>query len=76
MEWIDISLSRGPSQLRDQTLVSCMAGGFLTTKPLPEAHDKPRQHIKKQRDHFADKGLHSQSYGFSSNYVWMWELLH
>ena len=29
-----------------------------------ESYDKPRQHIKKQRYHFADKGPHSQSYGF------------
>ena len=36
----------------------------------------PRQHIKKQRHHFADKGLYSQSYGFSSIHVWMWELDH
>ena len=33
-----------------------------------------RQHIKKQRHYFADKGQSSQSYGFSSSYVWMWEL--
>ena len=32
--------------------------------------------IKKQRHHFADKGLCSQSYGFSSRHVWMWELVH
>ena len=32
------------------------------------------QHIKKQRYHFADKGAYSQSYGFSSSHVWMWEL--
>ena len=37
-------------------------------------YDKPRQHIKKQRHHFADKDPSSQSYGFSSNHVWMWEL--
>ena len=30
--------------------------------------------MKKQRHHFADKGSHSQSYGFSSGHVWMWEL--
>ena len=35
---------------------------------------QPRQHIKKQRHHFADKGPSSQSYGFSSSHVWMWEL--
>ena len=36
-----------------------------------ESYDNPRQSIKKQRHHFADKGLSSQSYGFSSNHVWM-----
>ena len=40
------------------------------------SYDKPRQHIKKQRHHFADKHLSSQSYVFSSNHVWMWELHH
>ena len=34
----------------------------------------PRQHIKKQRHYFADKGPSSQSYGFSSSHTWMWEL--
>ena len=34
-----------------------------------KSHDKPRQHIKKQRHHFADKDPHSPSYGFSSNHV-------
>ena len=37
-------------------------------------YDKPRQHINKQRHYFAVKGLSSQSYGFSSSHVWMWEL--
>ena len=32
------------------------------------------QHIKKQRYYFANKGLSSQGYGFSSSHVWMWEL--
>ena len=35
-----------------------------------------RQCIKKQRHHFANNGLSSQSYGFSSIHVWMWELDH
>ena len=35
-----------------------------------------RQCIKKQRHHFASKGLYSQSCGFSSSHVWMWELGH
>ena len=34
------------------------------------------QHIKKQGHYFADKGLSSQSYSFSSSHVWMWELDH
>ena len=42
-----------------------------TLAPKKKSHDKPRQHIKKQRPHFADKGPYSQSYGFSSNHVWM-----
>ena len=37
-------------------------------------HDQPRQHIKKHRHYFANKGPSSQSYGFSSSHVWMWEL--
>ena len=32
---------------------------------------RTRQHIKKQRHHFANKGPSSQSYGFSSSHVWM-----
>ena len=42
--------------------------------PLEEKYDQPRQHIKKQRHHFTDKGLHSQSYGFFSSHVQMLEL--
>ena len=34
----------------------------------------PKQHIKKQRHYFANKGLSSQGYGFSSGHVWMWQL--
>ena len=37
---------------------------------------KARQRIKKQRYYFANKGPYSQSYGFSSSHVWMWELDH
>ena len=39
-----------------------------------KSYDQPRQHIKKQRHYFANKGLSSQSCGFSSDRVWMWEL--
>ena len=42
----------------------------------PFCDDQPGQHIKKQRHHFADKELSSQSYGFLSSHVWMLELYH
>ena len=40
---------------------------------MKESYDKPRRGIKKQRHHFANKGLQIQSYGFASIHVWMWE---
>ena len=42
--------------------------------PWKKSCDQPRQHIKKQRHYFANKGTSSQSYGFSSSHVWIWEL--
>ena len=42
--------------------------------PWKKSYDQPRQHIKKQRRYFANKGPSSQSYGFSNSHVWMWEL--
>jgi len=44
--------------------------------PWNKSFDQPRQHIKNQRHYFANKSLSSQSYGFSSSHVWMWELDH
>ena len=44
--------------------------------PWKKSYDQSRQSIKKQRHHFASKGPSSQSYGFSSSNVWMWELYH
>ena len=38
---------------------------------LEESYDQPRLHNKKQRHYFTNKGLSSQSYGFSSSHVWM-----
>ena len=49
----------------------------LTSKELTswkESYDQPRQHIKKQRHYFANKGPSSQGYGFPRGHVWMWEL--
>ena len=36
-----------------------------------ESYDQQREHIKKQRHYFANKGPSSQSYGLSSSHVWM-----
>ena len=46
----------------------------MTFTPWKESYDQPRQHIKKQRHYFANKGPSGQSYGFSSGHVCMWEL--
>ena len=81
LEWVAMPSSRGSSQPRDQTQVSCIAGRFLTvwaTREVPwkKSYDKSRQHIKKRKQYFANKDPYSQSYGFSSDHVWMWELDH
>ena len=44
--------------------------------PWKKSCGNPRQHIKKQRYYFTDKGPSTQSYGFSSSNAWMWELDH
>ena len=43
----------------------------LKDTPWKKSYDQPRQHIKKQRHYFANKGPSSHSYGFSSSHVWM-----
>ena len=42
--------------------------------PWKKSYDQPREHIKKQRHCFANKGSSSQNHDFSSIHVWMWEL--
>ena len=42
-----------------------------TLTPWKKSYDQHRQHIKKQRHYFANKGPSSQGYGFSSSHVWM-----
>jgi len=46
LEWVAISLSRGSSQPRDQTCVSCTAGGFFTCRAIREALEFPLQRDK------------------------------
>ena len=45
-----------------------------TLAPWKKRYYQPRQHTNKQRHYFANKGLSSQSYGFSSSHIWVWEL--
>ena len=47
---------------------------WKTLATWKRSYDQPRRHAKKQRHYTADKGPSSQSYGFSSSHVWMWEL--
>ena len=58
------------------TLVKDCAMKLKMLSPWKESYDKPRQHIKKQRHHFAHKGPYCQSYSFSSSQIHMWELDH
>ena len=46
-------------------------GLILGSEDSLEEKEQPRQHIKKQRNYFVNKGPSSQSYGFSSGHVWM-----
>ena len=45
--------------------------GIKILAPWKKSYDKPRQHIKKQKHYFANKGPSSQGYGFFSGHVWM-----
>ena len=55
-----------------QMVTAAMKVKMLT--PWKKSYDQPRKHIKKQRHYFANRGPSSQTYGFSSSHVWMWEL--
>ena len=46
----------------------------LKDTPWKESYVQPRQHIKKQRHYFVNKGLSSQGYGFSSGHVKRWTI--
>ena len=45
-----------------------------TLAPWKKSYDQPREHIKKQRHYFTNKGPSSQGYGFSNSHLWTWEL--
>ena len=42
-----------------------------TLTPWKESYDQPRQHTKKQRHYYVNKGPSSQGFGFSSGHIWM-----
>ena len=52
-----------------QKVIAAMQQKTLT--PWEKSYDQPRQHIKKQRHYFANKGPSSQGFGFSNGHVWM-----
>ena len=70
-------------QIDGETVVDFILGGskitadgdysheIKTLTPWKESYYQPRQHIKKQRHYFVNKGLSSQGYGFSSSHVWV-----
>ena len=62
-----ILFSWAPKSLKTVTTVMKLKDSCF----LEENYDKPRQYIKKQRHHLADKGSYSQSYDFSSSHIWM-----
>ena len=70
-QW-EILFSWAPKSLQVVTAAMKLKG----VAPWKKSYDQPRQHIKKQRRYFFDKGPPSPSYVFSSSHVWMWELDH
>ena len=65
-------IAKGWTQLSELTVTTATI--LKDACSLEENYEKTRQFSKKQRHHFVDRCLYSQSYGFSSSHVWMWEL--
>ena len=68
-----LSWKKGPGWKKEGTMVHTWGEQALTA--WKKSYDKTRQHIKKERHHFADRCPSRQSYGFSSSHVWMWEMV-
>ena len=60
--------------LGSKITVDCDCSHEISFLPWKKSYGQPRQHIKKQRHYFANKGTSSQSYVFSISHIWMWEL--
>ena len=70
-QWQILFWGGGPKSLQMVTAAMKLKHAYSLGK---KSYDQPRQHIKKQRHCFVNKSPASQSYGFSSSHVWMWEL--
>ena len=71
-QWQTLFWGGGPKSLQMVTAAMKLKDAC----PWKKSYYQPRQHMKKQRHYFANKGPYSQSYGFSITHVWMWELDH
>ena len=80
-----VTLARGQTEVKQwqillswapKSLQMVTAAMELKDAPWKKSYDKPGQCIKMQRHHFANKALSSQSHGFSSSHVQIWELDH
>ena len=65
-QWLTL-LSGAPGSLQMTPAVMKLEDAYS----LEGSYDQPRQHIKKQRHYFANKGSSSQAHGFSSSHIWM-----
>ena len=72
METVRVFIWGAPKSL--QMVTAAMKLKDLMLAPCKKSYDQHRKHIQKQRHYFANKGPSSQSCGFSSNHVGMWEL--
>ena len=73
---MDMSLSELLELVMDREAWRAAIHGVAKSRTQLSNWTELRQHIKKQRHYFSDKGLSTQSYDFKSSHVWMWELYH
>ena len=60
-----------PKKIKSIIVSTVTSHEIKTLIPWKKSYDQHKQHVKKQRHYFADKGLYSQSYGFSNSHVQM-----
>ena len=69
-KWWETLFSWAPKSLQIVTAAMKLKDAYSLEEKLWPS----RQHIKKQRHYFANKGPSSQGYCFSSSHVWIWDL--